>query len=349
MKRLILVSAAIALFLTGCGSKSRQQDISLPDNAAEATVPAETETTPPRPIAERAAELQSAGDTHIFDEQGVLSDEEKEQYNNYLEWLANIRQIRAAAVITNQLGGKTPEDFSAEYYHTLFGTAPNGFLLLINNDTNRDYVYCEGACKTYISSDLAIAKATPYLIEQKYADALEILLPVGEMVPDRVLDRCGALTPEQVEELRALADPGDSRYCVLFTKEAPSAEGVTEAVPTETEAPDTAEPEAASDETSAPDNAEADAPETAETGDPDAETTAAGSPAPEPAPAELKTFADDVCRQNEADRLLVIDAAHSFAWIAGKEDEALSAEIQAVLRTDGAFAAAKLYYERVLP
>ncbi len=338
MKRVILVSAVIALFLTGCGSKAKRQDIALPDNAAEATVPAETETAPPRPIAERAAELQSAGDTHIFDEQGVLSDEEKEQYNNYLEWLANIRQIKTAAVITNQLGGETPEQFSAEYYHTLFGTAPNGFLLLINNDTNRDYVYCEGACKTYISSDLAIAKATPYLIEQKYADALEILLPVGEMVPDRVMDRCGALTPEQTEELRALTDPVDSRYCVLFTVEVPSAEGVTEAVPMETEAPD---------------NADADTPETAGTDTPAAETPAepdtTQAPAPEPAPEELKTFAAAACKQNEADRLLVIDAAHSRAWIAGKEDEALSAEIQAVLRTDGAFAAAKLYYERVLP
>lgn len=299
-KRTLIAALLTALCVTGCGSQKQpdpDSSLFLPDNGAEATAAAEEPTLS---VAERAKSMQEAGETHLFDEQGVLTEEETAQYNTYLGWLSDIRQIRSAAVITDQLGSESPEQFAKDYYRALFGEGTSGFLVLVNNDTGRDYVYCEGVCEIYLAdTSMPIAKATPLLVEGRYAEALEILLPVGELVPDRVLDRADALTAEQAQTLMERANAGDRRCCVIFTDACPVSE------------PD--------------EGAEADAP-----------------------PEDLRTLAEDLKVKNEAEVLLVIDTVNRRAWVAGGEDETLSAEVGAVLRESGAFDAAQHYYDAVL-
>ena len=327
MKRTLTAALALVLLLTGCSAKKKTDPALATEPATEAlAVVTEAATAPPRPIAERAASLQSAGDTYIFDELNVLSDKEKKQYNDYLGWLCGSRQIRAAAVLTGELDGASPEDFAKRYYETLFGSHETGFLVLINNDTNHDCIYRAGSCAALMSgTDTAIAKATPFLVEQKYADALEILLPAGESLSDRIFDRSNTLTAEQAKALDALAQASEKKVCVLLTDALPGEEPpeTTEAPP-ETEAPETdapADPAAETEPLSTP-------PEQSE------ETEAASAGVTD----ALKSYAEDARKSAEADVLLVIHTPDKTAWIAGG-DEAQLARVQTALAGNGIYEA----------
>ena len=331
MKRTLTAALALVLLLTGCGAKQKNDPALATEPVSETlTVVTEAATAPPRPIAERAASLQAAGDTYIYDELGVLTDEEKKQYNDYLGWLCSSRQVKAAAVLTGQLGGASPEDFAKRYFETLYGAHETGFLVLINNDTNRDCIYRAGSCAALLSgTDTAIAKATPCLVEERYADALEILLPAGESLSDRIFDRCGALTAEQVQTLDALAKTAENKVCVLLTDALPG-----ETPPETTEAP-----------------SGTDAPETEARPAPEGETEPLATPTesePTEAPSEtapavdtdaLHSYAEDARKAAEADVLLVIHTPDKTAWIAGGDDASL-ARVQAALASGGAYEAA---------
>lgn len=349
MKKPILTTAlAMLVMLAGCGAKKQipaDPVTSLPDNAAEATVAAE-ETQAARPIADRVKAMQSSGEVRVFDEQNVLTEEERGQFDTYLGWVSDIRQICAAAVITDQLGGVSPEQFAQNYYRTLFGEGTSGYLVLVNNDTGEDQVYCEGVCETYIAgAPLQIAQATPLLVEGDYAGALELLLPAGELVPDRVLDRAGVLTAEETAALTERANPLEQRDCVLFLRETEDTAETTEA----TEATADAASETTADSTEASDTAAAEtaAPsETAASAESTEQTEETAAAAPSEVPEAFKTRAEELRVKNEAEQLLVVDVTHGYAWIAGG-DAAVSVMVQDALRKDGAFAAAQLYYDVV--
>jgi uncharacterized membrane protein YgcG len=341
MKRTLTAVLALTLLLTGCGSKKKNDPTAATEPTTEVlAVVTEATTAPPRPIAERAASLQAAGDTYIFDELNVLSDEEKKQYNDYLGWLCSSRQIRAAAVLTGELDGISPEQFARNYYETLYDAHEPGFLVLINNDTDRDCIYRAGSCAERLPDPAAvIAQATPFLVEQQYADALEILLPIGENLSERIFDRCGALTAEEQKSLEALAAASDKKVCVLLVNALPGEEP-----PETTEAP--AEPESTDAELSA--EAETPpAPDDALTTPEDTLSTPEDTQAPpeetEAAPAEvsdaMRSYAEAVRKETEADTLLIIHTADKTAWITGGDD-ALLTNVRAALDSGDVYTAA---------
>lgn len=330
MKRVYLAALTAMLLLTGCGSRAKYQEpaVSLPDNAAEGSAFPETETefqVEDRPIAERAAEMQAAGERRVFDEQGVLEDAERQQFTEYLDRLSGSRQMQTGVVVTNQLSGETPEQFAQDYFEALFGERAHGFLLLINNDTDHDFIYATSDCAPFIDASLAMAQATPHLVERRYAQGIELLLPVGEMVPDRVMDRANALTPEEVQQLCERANALDSRYTVLLTE--------LSDMSAQTETPET---EAASAEDTS----------TEETAD-NPEETAAPTEALRAASDVLQTFADTARTQNEADVLLVIDTASGTCALSGSSNTNLRDGIQAALQGSGVYAAVGYYYDCV--
>ena len=321
MKRVLLTMLCLSVLLTGCaGAKKHVDPVSdVPEpsvNTAEATAPDATEpTTAARPIAERIAGVQTAG-TYLYDEQGVLTEEERSHYNDYLAQLSASHLIHAAAVITDSLGGETPEAFAQEYYRALFGDAKSsGYLVLVNNDTGVDYIYAENACEPWLSdTTFPIAQATPLLVEGKYADALDILLAVGEYLPEWVFDDAGVLAPEEVQTLENLADGG--KIAVLITPDAPQVTTETTTAASET---------------------------TAQT-----ETSAQQAPsetASVSVPEEWKRFAEERRAECGMDALLVLDTVHGAAWIAGKTDETRSAQLQSILQTQGAYQAALDYLQ----
>nr|MCR5718688.1 TPM domain-containing protein [Oscillospiraceae bacterium] len=285
MKHTAAAAFVLLLLLGGCGAKKKIDPVPT-EPVTEETITALTEATAARPVAERVAELKSDGDTYLFDEQNVLSDEERQQYNDYLGYLSRSRLLCASAVITDSLGGVSPEQFAENYFQTLFGDDAAGFLFLINNDTNQDYFYCTDACNSLqTDAQAAIAAATPALVEGRYAEALEILLPVGETLSDRVFDYGGLLTDEQAQSLQTLAQSQEKRSCVLFLRNLPGEE------PAAPPMPETLPPEMTDDSETLPDSPETE-PEPSETAAPPSDA--------------LIAYAGSMRDKTEADSLLVI-------------------------------------------
>ena len=379
MKRTLCLLLCFAVVLTGCG-REKHVDPVVPASVTEP----EPETSA-HPIAEREAELQTEGEGYLFDEQGVLTEEERAQYDAYLTNLSHSRQIHAAAVITDSLNGASPAEFAENYYQELFGeSAGSGFLMLINNDTGEDFIYTAGACTRYLADTaLPIAKATPLLVEGKYADALEILLAMGEWIPDRVLDRADALDDAETQTLLQQANALELQYTVLLTKDAPGEdvtafteptaptlppEALEEGAESDAENPDAENPDAENPDAENPDaenpdaeNPDAENPdeenpdeENPDEENPDAENPDAENPDAEdsgeaetkelpPVSDELKAYAEEIRTANGAQQLLVLDVLRGYAWIAGGS-ESFSEEVQQVLREQGAFAAAQRYF-----
>ncbi len=342
MRKLLLLCLAL-LCLTGCSKtdSSSVPEETQPETAAETAgeteAPTETEPAPVRDIAARAASLRKAGDTYVFDECGVLDGETVKTYNNYLGWLAETRLLCTTVVLTDDLNGSSPEAFAQTYYQTLWGTGTSGFLVLINNDTGQDCIYREGVVSSYVDDaavSLAIAQASPALVEGRYADALEIFLPLGERIPDRILERSGTLSPEQVQALTTKADALPKKYCVYFAASIPApAEAETQPAATE---PQPSETETRPTETQ---------PTEGETQPTEGETQPTET-APAPTEAEpLSAYAEQLRVQTEAEGFLLIDVPGKQSVIAGSVPAELTAAVQAALAEQDAYAAADVFLE----
>ncbi len=322
MRKLLLLFLVL-LCLTGCSKtdSSSVPEETQPETAAEETAgetEVSTETAPVRDIAQRAESLRKAGETHVFDECGVLDGETVKTYNDYLGWLAETRLLYTTVVLTNDLNGSSPEAFAQTYYQTLWGTGTSGFLVLINNDTGQDCIYREGVVSSYVDDakvSLAIVQASPALVEGRYADALEILLPLGERIPERILERSGTLSMEQVQALTAKADALPKKYCVYFAASIPApAEAETRSTATETQ----------------PTEGETQPPETA----------------PAPTVEEtLAAYAEQLRVQTEAEGFLLIDVPGKHGITAGTVPAELTAAVQTALAEQDAYAAADVFLE----
>lgn len=180
----IFCMLAMLLCLTGCSNKEDALPVS---EQVEVVKEIQTETQVPTISVAERAELLRAENLYIHDEDALLSETEFELYNGYLDSLQESHGINAVVVITSHLDGNAPADFAKAYYQALFGdTETNGFLLLINNDSNQDVYYLSGTCRQDISDEeihALLVKATPCLVEERYADALEILLSFRETLP----------------------------------------------------------------------------------------------------------------------------------------------------------------------
>ncbi len=155
MRTIFLILTASLLLLTACSDTGEVPELNtaeMPvssDSAEDLTEPQpeefeidpdslpeeEPETAPPETIPpsiiERIASVQHTENTHIFDDEGLFSQEVTEKYNDYLEWLSVSRQISTAVVITTHLDGVTPEEFAKGYYQTLHGKESSGFYFTV--------------------------------------------------------------------------------------------------------------------------------------------------------------------------------------------------------------------------
>lgn len=180
MQKIFFLVLLSALFLTGC-HKSEPVPVSGQISAVK-----ETETEP-LSIEERASLFKTSENQHIYDECAVLTEEEFTLHNDYLEWIASTRLVNAFLVVTDNLNGSTPEQFAVQYYQAVSNAQnPDGFLVLINNDTNQDYIFTSGTCQDYMpQADISVllSGASRDLIEGNYTDALNRILPLAEQIP----------------------------------------------------------------------------------------------------------------------------------------------------------------------
>ncbi len=230
-----LAIAAFALTcMTACGSQTEKETTSLPEEtdsrSAETSAKEEpdeeegTETTnqPSLSIADRAGAVADITAHPVIDETGTLSEETLQQIEAIARTHSSQRMMNLAVVVTQDLAGESPGTFAKKYYQELFGKNSTGMLILINNASYEDVIHTSGVCSQMVTAEeksLAIAKATPDLVEGSYGAALHTLLALCEEMPSHIFDRSEQLTQEQYDSLAALAKSAsaEKRYCVLLT------------------------------------------------------------------------------------------------------------------------------------
>lgn len=204
MKRFFsLFLSALVLLSAVASCSDKNSDSSTDDSVNTTTAPTEPSTLPEPPQEAFAQTLTMAEGVYIYDNAKVLSQEDFSNCNNYAEWLYKNCLINVAVVTTDSIGDMTPAKYAETSYNDLYGNGGNGLLLLINNDTNEDYLYKTGTCSYQISQDdeaSAFYTATAEIVNGDYKSAILRLLGLGE-ASQFVLDEAGVLSYDEINSL----------------------------------------------------------------------------------------------------------------------------------------------------
>ena len=181
LKKIFAAAAAILCIgiQCGCGVYTDENDIQ-PVTSVEETTAATVQT----PV------LTAVEGTYVYDNAAVLSTEAVANCNAYTAALYKEKLINAAVVTTNDLGGKTPYEYAQEAYNELYEGKGSGFLLLINNDTNNDYIFRTGSCGVYVTDEAEKQEfywATKEIVSGDYEGAVTRLMKL-----DSALAACNA-------------------------------------------------------------------------------------------------------------------------------------------------------------
>ena len=193
LKKFISFTAAVtalAMILCGCTAKN---DGKKHDESVEATS---------QPFTERV--VDTADDSYVYDKAGLLNADDLKACNDYAGWLYTEKLINAAVVTTNDLGGKSPSDFALDEYNRIYEGKGSGLLVLINNDTNEDFIWRTGSCLSEISQTSesnAIYWSTKEIIGGSYRRGIMRLLQLGELCGDHIVDNAQVF---EFDELTAL-------------------------------------------------------------------------------------------------------------------------------------------------
>lgn len=190
------------------------------DSMAEAsavTTEATEEATEP-PLIDR--DIEPAEGTYVYDNAGILDSVSIAECNDYCEWLYENYLINAAVVTTAELGELTPEEYAANAYIDVYEGKGSGLLLLINNDTNKDYLYKTGSCMSAVSEAAESESfywATKEIVSGDYKTAILRLMQLGEMCSKTVFDNAGVFTADEVEILEQACEGASAGISVLAT------------------------------------------------------------------------------------------------------------------------------------
>lgn len=211
--------AALMIVFTGCSSDKNVKNFSsvVIDETAVTTTTSEAITEPP--ITER--HFEAAEGNYIYDNAKILDKDVFSYCNDYCEWLYENYLINAAVVTTSELGGVTPEDYAANAYADIYDGKGSGLLLLINNDTNKDYIYKTGSCLNRIDSESekeAFYFATREIVSGDYKSAIIRLMQLGEKCSDKIYDNAGVLNDEDVKSLENICNEANVDISVLVTR-----------------------------------------------------------------------------------------------------------------------------------
>ncbi len=209
--KLISVSGLMMLFLSGCSVVSGMKETSEISGVSEITDSAENETitseaaseTEYEPLSEEATEISDA--VYVRDFAGVLSNADENAIQSRIDRLYSEYMINAAVVTVSDLGGKDAAIFAEEMFDSFYGGEGNGFVFVLNNDTNKDYLLKTGVCADFVSEETEsrqLFSSTKLFAEENYRDGIEGMLSLAENCPDRVFDELGVFSIEETEYLQ---------------------------------------------------------------------------------------------------------------------------------------------------
>lgn len=226
---LAAILSALALF-TGCTDNSVKKSEKAA-NSAETTVTASEdaseqadESAEDMGIASESptlpADIEAAEGTYIYDNANVLSDEQFKACNDYIETLYENYLLNAAVVTSNDLGDSSAEEYAEKMYTELYSGLGSGLLLLINNDTNEDYLYRTGSCSAYITDDAVKQTfywATRDMVADDWQSAVLRLMQLGEGCPSHVFDNASVFSSDEITEIETTLGSYSNDVAVLAT------------------------------------------------------------------------------------------------------------------------------------
>ena len=211
-----VILTAVVTALSGCSRGAGL--ISGADAPAETTM-AIIEAVTEAPLPD-TSKLAAAEGTYVYDRAGVLTAEQVAEINSYCEKLYRERLVNAAAVIADDIGGKTPYEYADDCYTDIYEGRGSGLLLLVNNDTGTDYLYRTGSCLKAIpegEDSLAFFWATKHIMDGDYFSAVLRVMELGERCPLYVFDNIGLFSDEQLAALEEKLAAGKKSVYVLAT------------------------------------------------------------------------------------------------------------------------------------
>lgn len=203
MKKLICAAllCLITVAFAGC-NEIKETNASVSESAAEKQNDNSSDESSEEELRPRDREINTDTD-FVFDDADVLSADELKKLNTYTAWLAKTFKINAAVVITDNIGDKEPDKYAEEYYSDLY--SGDGFLFLLNNDTNTDHVYRKGFPLKFITDDdieMLFSEISPLLVKEDYMSAAKRVLEAVELkLPEYITDKSGTLSKEEISEL----------------------------------------------------------------------------------------------------------------------------------------------------
>jgi len=208
---IFIASLSALSLMAGCSDKdkpkeTKEESISVTESVTEAATSAITTEAPTEAVVH---DIEKAEGTYVYDYADILTDEAFEECNNYAEWLYEKYLINTAVVTTDSLDGLTPEQYAENAYIELYGGRGSGLLLLINNDTNEDFIYKRGSCLTSISQEAQSNEmywATQDIVAGDYKSGILRLVKLGEECPKHVFDNGGIFTVEELASLEKLCE-----------------------------------------------------------------------------------------------------------------------------------------------
>lgn len=185
MKKICITLILTALTFCGCSDKT---ETTAPESQTETVTeaPSDVQESAVQSPTKAAQRISPEAGIYVYDFTGLVSDEEITQCNEYAAQLNSEYGISAGVAFVENLGGASPYDYAETCYKDLFSTAPNGMLVLINNDSNEDVIYKTGVCNDYISDRAeseAFYYATKEIVAGNYKNAAMKLLELGTNCP----------------------------------------------------------------------------------------------------------------------------------------------------------------------
>lgn len=223
MKKIICMALMCVITFSVCGCEKKEIDNSdsIVAESAENTEQIADENSDGEKLPARDREVDTETE-FVFDDAGVLSDEEYESINTYTAWVAQTFRINASVVITDNIEEKSPEEFAKEYYERLYDG--DGVLFLLNNDTNYDCLYRAGTPARFISDEdvqMLFAEISPVIIMEDYIGAVSDVWELAEIkIPQCVTDLTGEIDNEilkSADEILKEADDSGVFHIIYLT------------------------------------------------------------------------------------------------------------------------------------
>ena len=236
---LIMTAVITSALITGCSNKNslsessaegaettNESDASMSttepqsSNNPDATITEDETTATTVENHELEQNIQPAEGTYVYDYAALLSEDDFAECNNYAELLYENLLINVAVVTTDNIEGLSAAQYAEDAYIDIYSGRGSGLLLLINNDTNEDYLYKTGSCQLSIletTQGTEFYWATQEIINGDYKSAILRLLKLGEACSSHVFDNAGVFSVEDTAAIDALCTGGANDVSILAT------------------------------------------------------------------------------------------------------------------------------------